>query len=97
MGTVEEAGKAASGFIDALKGQPLSLALVVMNVAMLAMLFYWASSVQAARLEAIRMVLDVEKQVHEILSKCVVPSQRSDSGKQLSDSTKMPEFIPGEK
>jgi hypothetical protein len=32
MGVEEEAGKAVGGFMSALKGQPLSLALVVMNL-----------------------------------------------------------------
>ena len=36
MGIEEEAGKAVGGFVSALKDQPLSLALVVMNIALLA-------------------------------------------------------------
>jgi uncharacterized protein HemX len=41
---IQEGGKAIGGIIDALKTQPLSLALVVMNLALLA-LFYYAISV----------------------------------------------------
>lgn len=86
-GPVEEAGKAASSFIDALKAQPLSLALVVMNMSLLAYMFYWASAVTTARQESVRLILEVEKQVHELLSRCVVPpspQQRSEGGSQFS-------------
>lgn len=92
MGPVEEAGKAASTFMDALKAQPLSLALVVMNMTLLAYMFYWSQSINTARQESIKMILDVEKQVHELLSKCVVPpdGRRSDLAKPLDDVIPLP-------
>ena len=40
MNALEQGGKAVVGFIESLKAQPLSLALVVMNCALLAYLFY---------------------------------------------------------
>jgi hypothetical protein len=39
-GLSEEAGKTARSVVDALKSEPLSLALVVMNVLLLALFFY---------------------------------------------------------
>lgn len=77
---ISEVGKAAGTFMDALKSQPLSLALVAMNLALLTYMFYWATAVQSARQESIKLILDVQKQVNELLSRCVVPpdNRRSD-------------------
>ena len=40
MNAIEEGGKAAAGFIEAMKTQPLALALVACNVLLLALFFY---------------------------------------------------------
>jgi hypothetical protein len=40
MMAIQEGGRVASGIVDSLKSQPLSLALVVMNLALLAILYY---------------------------------------------------------
>jgi hypothetical protein len=49
MSLPQEAGKVAAGFVDAMKAQPLSLALVVMNIALLAILYYGLSVSVATR------------------------------------------------
>jgi hypothetical protein len=49
MMTLQEGGRVASGVVDALKTQPLSLALVVMNLALLAILYYALSVSVATR------------------------------------------------
>lgn len=93
MGPVEEAGKAANTFMDALKAQPLSLALVVMNLTLLTFIFYWANAINTQRQESVKMILDVEKQVHELLSRCIVPSdRRSEMGR--IESRPLPPLYP---
>ena len=72
MGPLDEAGKAASGFMDAMKSQPLALALVVMNVALLA-LFY--TIIRSAEARQVRIV-EQQKQLVELLAKCMVLPQR---------------------
>lgn len=70
-GPTEEVGKVAGGFIDALKGQPLSLALVVMNVVLLGYLFYNEGKYVEARREFAKMLFDQQKVQSELLAKCV--------------------------
>jgi len=78
-GAVEEGAKLAGGFMDALKREPLSLALVVMNLCLL--MFFYVILVRVAdqRKEEIGLLYEDKKQVRELLAKCVVPAQRSGS------------------
>jgi hypothetical protein len=45
MGVVEEGGKAVGGVIEAMRGQPLVLAMGLMNLALLLFLFYYMSRI----------------------------------------------------
>jgi hypothetical protein len=47
MGALEEGGKAVGGFIDAMRTQPMALMLGLMNLALLAFLFYYLSRITA--------------------------------------------------
>jgi hypothetical protein len=75
-GPVDEAGKVAGGIVDSLKNQPLSLALVLMNCVLLLYLFYEAHNTTAARLDAVKSVLEMQREVQQLLARCVVPDQR---------------------
>jgi len=44
-GPVEEGAKVATGVIDALKGEPISLALIVMNVIFIGAVGWWAREI----------------------------------------------------
>ncbi len=72
-GVVGEVGKAAGTFMDALKREPLSLALVVMNLALL--LFFYVILIRVAdqRRDEINLLYADKKEVRELLTKCVVP------------------------
>ena len=48
-GAVEGGVQVATGFMEALKREPLSLALVVMNLAMLAFFYFLLTTVAAQR------------------------------------------------
>ena len=75
---IEQGGKVATGFIDALKKEPLSLALVLMNVALLVFFYVLLTTVSKQREHEIGLLYADKKEVREMLSKCVVPDRRSD-------------------
>ena len=68
---VAEAGKTARSFMDALKDQPLSLALVVMNFLLVAYLFYSGSSITQQRNETTRMIVAWQKETDTLMANCV--------------------------
>jgi len=72
-GAAEEAGKAANTFMQSLKDQPLSLALVVMNLALLGLFFYIAHVATENRSNEFSKMIEAQKEVNLLLSKCVVP------------------------
>jgi hypothetical protein len=72
-GPVEEAGKVASGFMDAMKSQPVMLGLVVMNLAMVAMLWYTLRFAADARKTEFEMIFMQQREVQQLLSSCIVP------------------------
>jgi CHASE3 domain sensor protein len=61
---IAEAGKAVGGFIDVMRGNPLALALVVMNFALLAYIFYTGSN-------ALEQVYRANADAQKLLAKCV--------------------------
>jgi len=62
--TIAEAGKAVGGFFDVMRGNPLSLALVVMNFALLAYIFYTGGN-------ALDQVYRANAEAQKLLAKCV--------------------------
>lgn len=73
-GPAEEAGKAANSFIEALKREPLSLALVVMNIALLVFFWLLLSIVAVQREREVALLYQDHKEVRDLLARCVVPS-----------------------
>src|SRR5262245_46725352 len=72
-GAVEEGGKIATSIIDVLKQEPISLALVIMNLALLGMFFYVGSKSAETRAREVSMIYENEKRTSELLAKCVDP------------------------
>jgi hypothetical protein len=70
-GAPEEAGKAVGGFIEALKAQPLSLALVVMNIVLLGYLFYTETRFTEGRKFAFEKIIGQQQHMAEMLSHCI--------------------------
>jgi hypothetical protein len=66
-GPAEEAGKAVSGFVEALKGQPAVLALSVANLALLVFIYYALHSGAAFRQQLVQQVFENSNRIHEIL------------------------------
>lgn len=71
MGTVGDAGRIAGGSMAALKGQPLSLALVVMNMALLLLVFYSANDQNEGRRHMATLILKQQRETEILLSKCI--------------------------
>jgi hypothetical protein len=68
-GALEEGGKAANSFIEALKGQPAVLAMIVANFALLIFIFYALSGAATYREQLVKQVFDNSKQIHELLQR----------------------------
>ena len=75
MSMSEQGGKVATGFIEALKQEPLSLALVVMNICLLVFFYVLLTTVSKQREREIGLLYADKKEVREMLSKCVVPDR----------------------
>jgi hypothetical protein len=65
MMTLQEGGRVASGIVDALKSQPLSLALVVMNLALLAILYYAINVSVATRKHEFELMINNQRDLRD--------------------------------
>ena len=65
-GAIEEGGKAAAGFIEAMKTQPLALALVACNVLLLALFFYVIKVADHNR----DQLMEMQKETQKMLYRC---------------------------
>jgi hypothetical protein len=77
-GPVEEAGKAVGGFMEIMKQQPLSLALVLMNLSLLGLFYIIMDRVSETRRHEFTMLQQEQQHVRDILAKCIVPQPRTD-------------------
>ena len=74
-GPVEEVGKATGVFMGIMKDQPLSLALVVMNLSLLVLFWIILDKVSHNRANEIALLHNEQKEVREMLAKCIVPGR----------------------
>lgn len=70
-GVTEEVGKAAGSFMDTMKNQPLSLALVVMNLALIALLWYGGSTTALQRKETVDLIVKWQSETDKLMASCV--------------------------
>jgi hypothetical protein len=68
---IEEAGKTARSFFDALKDQPLSIALVIMNFLLIVYLFYSGSTVTSQRQDTTKMIIGWQERTDQLMASCV--------------------------
>lgn len=78
MGIPEEAGKVAGDFFEAMKAQPLCLALAVVNLGLIALLWYAVAASgnirqqeYGFRQQAMKQILDAQQNVQQLLTHCV--------------------------
>ncbi len=74
MGATEEASKAVGSFMESMKSQPLSMALVILNVALMLLLWKVYSRADEMRQAQMQMIFGAQKDMQVLLSKCVVPN-----------------------
>ena len=70
-GVTEEVGRAANTFMDILRQQPLSLALVAMNILLVAFLFYSNSQTLTQRQRALDQIVAWQQQTDTLMANCV--------------------------
>ena len=74
-GAIETGGQVATGFIAAMKEEPIALALVVMNLALLVFLWYATSRSSDLRSHDLALYFAQQKETAQMLSRCIVPKQ----------------------
>jgi hypothetical protein len=77
MGAIEEGAKVATGLIDSLKTQPLSLALVLMNICLLGFFWLILTKVAEQRQREVQLLYEDKKEVRELIARCIVPDQKT--------------------
>jgi hypothetical protein len=68
---VEQAGKQVGVFMRIMEGQPLSLALVLMNLVLMALLFYASSQTLAQRKDIAQMIVTWQQATDNLMASCV--------------------------
>lgn len=83
MGGVEEVGKVVNSAVATFKAQPLSLALVIMNMALLILVAYNSNQLNSTRAETTTLIVKMMSETSVLLSKCV---SAEELGRLLRDS-----------
>ena len=73
MAPMQTTGQAAMGFMDAMKSQPLALALVVLSFALIGLLYFQSAQFTTQRKENVALFVEVQREVQKLLSQCLVP------------------------
>ena len=68
--SLEEGGKAVNSFMEAMKNQPLALALCVMNFMLLGFLYYGGVVAHSERLRETELLYENRKYVGDLLARC---------------------------
>jgi len=69
---ITEGVKAASGFMNAIKDQPLLLVLAVTNFATLGFVYVQSSTFSSQRQDNIKVFVEQQVEFNKLLSKCIV-------------------------
>lgn len=67
---MEDGAKVASSFMEAMKSQPLALALVLCNLTLLALFFYVAQLSSGNRAKEFQSILQMQREVQQLLYNC---------------------------
>ena len=73
-GPVEEAGQTARSFIEALRQQPATLALIIANISLLVFIFYALAKGAEFRDQSLKNQFELMRETSLLLSKCIVPN-----------------------
>jgi len=70
-GPVEEVGKVAGNFVDAMKTQPLALALALMNIGLLLLFYYIAAAISERRAHEFDLMMAQNEKTNQLLYNCL--------------------------
>jgi hypothetical protein len=76
-GIVEETGKVATGIVDAMKNQPMVLALIVLNAIIIAGIYFAVVDGRRNQQEIFKMLISNAEKAQDLLAKCVIPGGRA--------------------
>lgn len=74
-GIVEETGKVATGIVDAMKNQPMVLALIVLNAIIIFGIYFAVADQRKHQQEIFKLLIANADKAQELLAKCVVPNR----------------------
>jgi hypothetical protein len=75
-GALEEAGKATGTFFTIMKEQPLSLALSIMNIALIALIWWFTTKQIEVRNHDLELYFAHQKETSQLLARCIVPPKQ---------------------
>jgi hypothetical protein len=78
VGAIEETSKHVGTFMDAMKKEPLSLSLVLMNLCLLGFFWLILNAVAQQREREVNLLYEDKKEVRELIAKCIVPDPRTE-------------------
>jgi hypothetical protein len=73
-GLTEEGGKVITHAVDALKSQPVTLAMIIMNVIFVAAIFWGVRGTRDQQHMIMQALLEQHQEAQQLLAKCIVPS-----------------------
>ena len=86
--------KVAGSIVDALKKEPWSLALVVMNLALLLALFYILISIKEQRAKDVEAIYENQRHMIQLMASC---NRSSDGGFKLQSDELRPYVLPSDR
>lgn len=78
-GPVEEGGKIATALVESLKAQPAILAILVFNLILMGLVYFSTKEFRALNERVISTLLTQQKDMVDMISRCVVPTPTSAS------------------
>jgi hypothetical protein len=68
------ATQVASGVIDTMKSQPMTLALVIFNLLFATLVFLGSKDFRANQLQLMKMMIELSGESQALLAKCIIPA-----------------------
>ena len=75
-GPMAEGAKVATGFMDAMKSQPLALALAICNIMLLGIFAFVAHMASANREREFNSIIGMQREVQQLLYNCTPDKPR---------------------
>jgi hypothetical protein len=72
-GISEEVGNTARSVVEAMRAQPLMLAVIVLNAVIITLVYLAITSNRQAQHEIMKALVEQSTKAQELLSRCVVP------------------------